>query len=115
VLRRRCIVCVPRLEEERTPRARRQYCDDGVVEPPHLAIAMHRDTVACVAVVLEPEPVEAHVVSSLDRLLRFREHGMMRSAEGTDRAEAWLLDIALVRPDAPLLPRDRGLEVGVVL
>src|SRR5207302_7261238 len=81
ILRRRCVVRVPPLEQERTPGPRCQYCDDRVVEPTHLAITMHRDAVACGAVVLEPEPVEAHVVSRLNRLLRVREHRMMRIAE----------------------------------
>ena len=109
--RGRGVARVAPLHEERPLRTRRQDRDDRVVEPAHLAVAVHGDALARVAVVREPESVERCAVLRGDRLLRFGQHRMAGIRDGAARAQTRLVDPALVAPHASLAPRDIGREV----
>ena len=106
---------VASLHEKRSLRAEGHDRHHRVVEPAHLAVAVHRDAVARVAVVREAEALEPSAVLGRDRLLRVGEHRMSGVGDRTTRAQSRFVDPTFVPPHASLSPRERGHEVLVDL
>src|SRR5581483_6378601 len=94
-----------RADEERPARAEGEDGDDRVVEIAHLAIAVRRDTVAAVAVVVEPGARERLAVPAAQREPRVLEHGMgHRLAVAVPVRQPGIVDVALVHEAPALAP-----------
>ena len=94
-------------DEERAARAEREDRDARVLELAELLVAVPRDAVVAVAVVVEPDAPEADVVARRERGSRGVERRMRhRLTRGEPAGQARIVDHALVHPPLALLPLD---------
>ena len=98
------------LHEERAARAEREDRDDRVVELAQLTVAVRRDAVAAVAVVVERRPAQRHAVPSLERGAAPRASAGCgaRLRAPCEAGEPRVVDHPVVHPAPALLPLDRA-------